>query len=81
MRKFWIAFCNDGVTLTGIERATKAEAIKDCKEAFKNDPSGDYYIEQYEELEGLSIVTDMHLLKMTMGKNGSVHCERKDGAQ
>lgn len=81
MRKYWMAFRNDGEELTGIERATKAEAMNDCKEAFKNDPNGDYYIEQYEELEGLPVVIDMHLLKMTIGKNGGVHCERKDGAQ
>ena len=79
MRTFWMAFCNDGNEVTGIERKTKAEAINDCKEAFKNDPNGDYYIEQYEELEGLAITVDMQLLKMTMGKNGSVRCERKDG--
>ena len=78
MREFWMAFCNDGDEVTGIERATKEEAISDCMEAFKNNPGGAYYIEQYEELEGLPIVIDMHLLKMTMGKNGGVHCERKD---
>lgn len=73
-----MAFRNDGDEITGIERSTKAEAINDCKEAFKNDPGGDYYIEQYEELEGLPITIDMQLLKMTIGKNGSVRCERKD---
>ena len=78
MRKYWMAFRNDGDAVTGIERKTKAEAINDCKEAFGNDPSGEYYIEQYEELEGLPVVTDMHLLKMTMGKNGGVRCVRKD---
>lgn len=85
MRKYWMAFCNDGDAITGIERATKAEAINDCKEAFRfdygqcgHDPGNDYYIEQFEELEGFSTTVDMHLLKMTMGKNGGVHCERKD---
>ena len=81
MRKYWLAFRNDGDAITGIERATKAQAINDCKEAFKNDPSGDYYIEQYEELEGIAAVMDMHLLKLTVDKNGSIRCERKDNDQ
>lgn len=81
MRKYWMAFRNDDEEITGIERTTKAEAINDCKEAFKNDPNSDYYIEQFEDLEGVAVITDLHLLKMTIGKNGGVHCERKDGAQ
>lgn len=78
MRKYWMAFRNDGDAITGIERATKAQAMNDCKEAFKSDPGGDYYIEQYEELEGLPVVMDVQLLKMTIGKNGGVRCVRKD---
>lgn len=78
MRKYWMAFCNDGDAITGIERATKAEAINDCKEAFLGNPGGNYYIERYTEMEGLSVIEDLQILKMTIGKNGSVRCERKD---
>lgn len=83
-----MAFRNDGEAITGIERATKAQAMNDCKEAFRSDyeqcghdPGNDYYIEQYEDLEGIAAIIDLHLLKMTIGKNGGVRCERKDFQQ
>lgn len=88
MRKYWMAFCNDGDAITGIEHPSKALAINDCKQAFKfdyaqcgHDTGNEYYIQQFEELEGLSAVVDIQILKMTLGKKGSVHCERREDAQ
>lgn len=81
-RVFWMAFCNDGVELFGIERNTRAEAINDCKEAFRfdfaecgHDPGFDYYIEKYTETEDALYVHDMQYFKMTMGKRGGVKAE------
>lgn len=83
MKHYWMAFCNDGLELTGIERSTRAEAINDCKEAFKfdygelgHDPGFDYYIEEYHETDDTTYVENVQFFKMTMGKRGGVHCER-----
>ena len=76
-----MAFCNDGDAITGIERATKAEAINDCKEAFLGNPSGSYYIERYTEMEGLSVIEDLQILEMSMSKQGKVQCKRKEDVQ
>lgn len=83
MRTFWMAFCNDGVELTGIERDTRAEAIKDCKEAFRfdfaecgGDPEFDYYIEKYCETDDETRVLDMEFFAMSMGKRGGVTAKK-----
>lgn len=83
MRTYWMAFCNDGVELSGIERSNRAEAIQDCKEAFKfdceecgHDPGFDYYIEKYTETDDTIYVHDMQYFKMTIGKRGGVKAER-----
>lgn len=84
MRTYWMAFCNDGVELFGIERSTRAEAINDLKEAFRFDyaesPEGvaynDYYIEEYHESPSLIVIGKREYFKMTMGKRGGVRCEK-----
>lgn len=83
MRTFWMAFCNDGVELSGIERDTRADAIKDCKEAFRfdfaecgHDPEFDYYIEKYHETDDELIVCNMEFFKMSMGKRGGVTAQK-----
>ena len=83
MRHYWMAFCNDGLELTGIERSTKAEAIKDCKEAFRfdceelgHDPGFDYYIEECWDSDDETIVGPSEYYKLTMGPRGGVKCQR-----
>jgi hypothetical protein len=78
-----MAFCNDGVEMTGIERETRAEAINDLKEGFRfdfcelgHDPGFDYYIEKYTEIDDTLYVRDMQYFKLSMGKRGGVKCER-----
>lgn len=82
-RVFWMAFCNDGVPLFDIERASRAEAIKDLKEAFRADCGeseeaaayNDYYIEKYTETDDEVICHGPVLFKMSMGPRGGVRCE------
>lgn len=84
MRHFWMAFINDGVEATGIERSTRAAAIKDLKEAFRfdcaesesGDPGFDYYIEEYWETDDETIVGPSEYYKMALGARGGVKCER-----
>ena len=79
MKHYWMAFCNDGVELTGLERENKEDAIKDCKECFRFDyaecgeaPDFDYYIEEYYESDTEIIVGWKQAIYMTMGVRGGV---------
>lgn len=83
MKHYWMAFCNDGVELFGEKRATREEAIEDCKKAFRfdfeecgHDPGLDYYIEEYMETENETFVRPAQYFKMTMGPRGGVRCKR-----
>lgn len=84
MRVYWMAFCNDGVPLFDIERATRAEAIKDLKEAFRFDCGesetaaayNDYYIEKFTETDDECICQCTEYFKMTIGPRGGVRVER-----
>lgn len=83
-RTYWMALCNDGVELSGIERSTRAEAINDLKEAYRFDhdesPEGvaynDYYIEKFTETDDECICHGPEHFKMTVGKRGGVRCEK-----
>ena len=82
-RVYWMAFCNDGVELTGCERSTRTEAINDLKYAYRSDfedlghdPDVDYYIEKYIETDDTLYICDTQFFKMTMGPRGGVKAER-----
>lgn len=83
MRVYWMAFCNDGVPLFDVERATRAEAIKDLKEAFRFDCDefettayNDYYIEKFTETDDECICHGSEYFKMTRGPRGGIRAER-----
>lgn len=84
MRTYWMAFCNDGVSLFESERATRAEALKDLKDAYRADcreseeaaAYNDYYIEKFTETDEDVIAHGPEFYNLTMGPRGGVRCER-----
>lgn len=84
MKTYWMAFCNDGISLYDIERSTRAEAVKDLKEAYRFDsdenPDGvaynDYYIEKYVETESEVYCHGPEYYRMTRGPRGGVKAAR-----
>ena len=83
MKHYWMTFCNDGVELFGTECATRAEAIKELKEAYRfdveemgHDPGFDYYIEEFSETDDEIRILDTQFFRLRMGKRGGVYCER-----
>jgi len=83
MRHYWMAYCNDGVELSGIERETRSDAINDCKQAFRFDfaecgenPGFEYYIEECHEMEDEILIVREEYFKMTMGPRGGVKCQK-----
>lgn len=84
MRHFWMAFINDGVEATGIERPTRAAAVNDLKDAYRfdceesesGDPGFDYYIEEVWETDTETIVGPSEYYKMALGPRGGVKCRR-----
>lgn len=84
MRTYWVAYCNDGVPLFDVERFTRAEAIKDLKNAYRFDYEesevaadyNDYYIEKFTENDYECICHGEEHFKMTIGPRGGVNAKK-----
>lgn len=87
MKHYWMAYCNDGLEITGKEQTTKMDAIKECKEAFKFDyeecghaPGIDYYIQEFYESDTEFAYGIKLNVMMTLGKRGAVKYTTQEAA-
>lgn len=83
MKHYYMTFCNDDVELFGTECRSRADAIKELKEAFRADCAElegenpfDYYIKEYWETETTCYCSDQVNYSLTLGKRGGVTCKR-----